>query len=104
MQELAFEQVEIVVGGEGNEGESSDSVNTDTTKVKQDAAGCSIPSLGEAASAYGVGFGTGVTVGAATGYSVTATAVGYIGIALVGSAMAGYSLGVGINHMIGACD
>jgi bacteriocin-like protein len=66
--------------------------------------GCSLPSFGEAASIYGVGGGIGMTLGAATGYSALAAIGGYIGVALAGSFMAGFSIGVGLNHLVGACD
>ncbi|CAM3926120.1 hypothetical protein [Rheinheimera salexigens] len=40
MQELTFEQVGIVAGGEGSgDGGASESVETDTIKKKQDATG-----------------------------------------------------------------
>lgn len=83
MQELTFDQVEAVSGGQ---------------------AGCSLPSLGTVAAGFGVGGGAGITAGAATGYSAIATAYGIIGTALAGSFMAGFAIGVGINHAIGACE
>ena len=51
--------------------------------------GCSLPSFGDIAIGYGVGAGTGMTIGAATGYSSYAAAGGYIGTALAGSFMVG---------------
>ncbi|MEQ3443863.1 MULTISPECIES: hypothetical protein [unclassified Pseudoalteromonas] len=66
--------------------------------------GCSLPSFGDIAIGYGVGGGTGMTIGAATGYSSAAAAGGFIGTALAGSLMGGYFIGVGINHLFGQCE
>lgn len=66
--------------------------------------GCSLPSFGDIAIGYGVGGGTGMTIGAATGFSSAAAAGGFIGTALAGSFMGGYSLGVGINHLFRQCE
>ena len=76
MQELTFEQVGIVVGGNGGEsGESTDnsSVETDTIKVKQDAAG---------SGSYGSTVATGIISGSlgATAYKAPNPAAKAIGV------------------------
>lgn len=82
LQELTIAELEVVSGGQ---------------------FGCSLPSLSGAAAGFGVGLGLGVTAGAATGKSAMAAAGGYIGTALVGSALIGYSIGVAINRALGQC-
>ena len=126
MQELTFEQVEEVsggftgltapwertihadgggsAGGSGGSNVSGGGGSSAGSGAGGTSFGCSMPSVGEVASVFGVGYGAGATVGAASGYSATAAAYGYIGIAVVGAAMAGYSVGVGINNALGVCD
>jgi hypothetical protein len=68
MQELAFEQVDIVVGGEGADSCDNASVETDTIKVKVDATGNTCSAANMVQNAYiGVGaMAGGIILGATT--------------------------------------
>jgi hypothetical protein len=83
MQELPPEQRDMVTGGQFS---------------------CSLSSMRGAAASFGVGGGVVATAGATTDKSAAAAAGGFLGTALVGAALIGYSIGVGINHAIGQCD
>ena len=66
--------------------------------------GCTVPSMNDMASAYGVGAATGVTIGGATGRSSAANRGGIILTALVGAFLGGFTIGVAINHLAGQCE
>ena len=109
MQELTFEQVEVVSGGSKIEDmrRAQAAREADKQLNGNDGGGldgCTLPSLGTVASGFGAGYGAGGSIGAATGYSASAALGAWTGLALAGAGMLGYSIGVGINHAIGACD
>jgi hypothetical protein len=65
---------------------------------------CEVPSI-ESFGGKSAGVGAiSLTVGATSGSSAVATRFGIIGAALTVAFMAGWSIGVGINQLIGQCD
>lgn len=81
MQELTFEQVGIVVGGNGGEsGESTDnsSVETNTIKVKVDATGCGAAEVAKDAYVGAGAMAGGIILGATT-WGLGAYVGGFLG-------------------------